>query len=79
MHALFMDARFPDNTYVNDGRLGLGSNNAQVDIGGFWLPRVSPYTFNYSLSQLIFTEIGKLRLDHPRADTGAPLHDSVQR
>ena len=23
VHALFMDARFPDNTYVNDGRLGL--------------------------------------------------------
>jgi outer membrane receptor protein involved in Fe transport len=58
LHALFMDARFPDNTYVNDGRLGLGANNAQVDIGGYWLPRVSPYTFNYSLSQLIFTEIG---------------------
>jgi iron complex outermembrane receptor protein len=57
-HALFMDARFPDNTYVNDGRLGLGSNNAQVDIGGFWLPRVSPFTFNYSLSQLIPTEAG---------------------
>ncbi|HTV18068.1 MAG TPA: TonB-dependent receptor [Polyangiaceae bacterium] len=57
-HALFMDARFPDKTYVNDGRLGLGSNNAQVDIGGMWLPRVSPYTFNYSLSQLIPSEIG---------------------
>jgi iron complex outermembrane receptor protein len=58
LHGLFMDARFPDNTYVNDGRLGLGGANAQVDIGGYWLPRVSPYTFNYSLSQLIFTEIG---------------------
>jgi iron complex outermembrane receptor protein len=58
LHALFMDARFPDHTYVNDGRLGLGGNNAQVDIGGLWLPRVSPYTFNYSLSQLVFTEIG---------------------
>ena len=31
---------------------------AQVDIGGFWLPRVSPYTLNYSLSQLIPTEFG---------------------
>jgi len=58
LHALLMDARFPDNTYVNDGRLGLGSNNAQVDIGGYWLPRVSPYTLNYSLSQLIATEMG---------------------
>jgi outer membrane receptor protein involved in Fe transport len=58
LHALFQDSRFPDKTYVNDGRLGLGGNNAQVDIGGYWLPRVSPYTFNYSLSQLIFTGIG---------------------
>ena len=33
LHGLFMDARFPENTYVNDGRLGLGSANAQVDIG----------------------------------------------
>jgi iron complex outermembrane receptor protein len=58
LHALFQDARFPDNTYVNDGRLGLGTAPAQVDIGGYWLPRVSPYTFNYSLSQLIFTAVG---------------------
>jgi len=58
LHALFMDARFPDNTYVNDDRLGLGNAPAQVDIGGNWLPRVSPFTFNYSLSQLIFTEAG---------------------
>jgi iron complex outermembrane receptor protein len=57
-HALFMDARFPDGTYVNDDRLGLGSAPAQVDIGSNWLPRVSPFTFNYSLSQLIFTEVG---------------------
>jgi iron complex outermembrane receptor protein len=58
LHALFMDARFPDGTYVNDDRLGLGTAPAQVDIGGNWLPRVSPFTFNYSLSQLIFTEVG---------------------
>jgi iron complex outermembrane receptor protein len=58
LHALFQDSRFPDGTYVNDGRLGLGNENAQVDLGGYWLPRVSPYTFNYSLSQLIFTGIG---------------------
>jgi iron complex outermembrane receptor protein len=56
-HALFVNARFPEDTYVNDGRLGLG-NAAQVDIGGNWLPRVSPYTFNYSLSQLFFTGAG---------------------
>jgi iron complex outermembrane receptor protein len=57
-HALLMDARFPDDTLVNDGRLGLNQAPAQVDIGGYWLPRVSPYTFNYSLSQLIFTPAG---------------------
>jgi iron complex outermembrane recepter protein len=57
-HALFMSAKFPDETYVNDGRLGLGTAPAQVDIGGNWLPRVAPYTFSYSLSQLIFTEYG---------------------
>jgi iron complex outermembrane receptor protein len=57
-HALLMDARFPEDTYVNDDRLGLGTAPALVDIGGNWLPRVSPFTFNYSLSQLIFTEAG---------------------
>jgi iron complex outermembrane recepter protein len=58
LHALFQDSRFPDDTLVNDGRLGLGTAPAQVDIGGYWLPRVAPYTFNYSLSQLIPTVIG---------------------
>jgi iron complex outermembrane receptor protein len=58
LHGLFMDAHFPDRTYVNDGRLGLPANSAQVDIGGNWLPRVAPYTFSYSLSQLFFTPAG---------------------
>jgi hypothetical protein len=60
LHALFVDARFPDGTYVTDGRLGLGNpgNAGQVDIGGNWLPNVAPFTFNYSLSQLIFSEVG---------------------
>jgi iron complex outermembrane recepter protein len=58
LHPLIMDARFPDGTYVNDDRLGLGTAPAQVDIGGNWLPRVSPFTLNYHLSQLIFTEVG---------------------
>jgi iron complex outermembrane receptor protein len=58
LHPLLMDARFPDNTYVNDDRLGLGTAPAQVDIGGNWLPRVSPFTLNYSLSQLLFSEVG---------------------
>lgn len=59
LHALFMDARFPDDTLVNDGRLGLGGVPAQVDIGGYWLPRVSPYTFNYNLTQVIFSDLGQ--------------------
>lgn len=58
LHALVMDARFTDGTYVNDTRLDPGARNAQVDLGGNWLPRVSPFTLNYSLSQLIFTELG---------------------
>jgi iron complex outermembrane receptor protein len=58
LHVLLQDARFPDNTVVNDGRLGLGAAPANVDIGGYWLPRVSPWTLNYSLSQLIFTSVG---------------------
>jgi iron complex outermembrane receptor protein len=61
LHALFVDARFPDGTLVNDGRLNLGGNAqnaAQVDIGGNQLPNVSPFTFNYSLSQLFHTGVG---------------------
>jgi len=58
LHPLLMDARFPDNTYVNDDRLGLGTAPAQVDIGGNWLPRVSPFTLNYALSQILFSEAG---------------------
>jgi iron complex outermembrane receptor protein len=59
LHVLLMDARFSDGTYVNDSRLALGSNsNAQVDLGGNWLPRASPYTINFALSQLIVTAAG---------------------
>jgi iron complex outermembrane receptor protein len=59
LHVLLMDARFSDGTYVNDSRLSLGSNsNAQVDLGGNWLPRASPATLNYQLSQLIFSAAG---------------------
>ena len=61
------------------GAWGSGSNNAQVDIGGLWLPTRSPYTFNYSLSQLIFTGIGGFDWIDPRADARAPLHDAIQR
>ncbi len=58
LHALLMDARFSDGTIVNDNRLNFGAANASVDLGGNWLPRASPYTLNYTLSQLIFTESG---------------------
>jgi iron complex outermembrane recepter protein len=66
LHVLLMDARFSDGTYVNDSRLGFNAGgpprpnagNAEVDLGGLWLPRVSPFTFNYNLSQLIFSDIG---------------------
>jgi iron complex outermembrane receptor protein len=58
LHALLMDARFSDGTIVNDNRLSFGAANAEVDLGGNWLPRASPYTLNYTLSQLIFTEAG---------------------
>jgi len=60
LHTLLVNARFPDGTYVNDDRLGLGSVPVQVDIGGNWLPRVPPFTFNYSLSQLIYTTLGSI-------------------
>jgi iron complex outermembrane recepter protein len=58
VHALLMDARFSDGTIVNDSRLNFGAGNASVDLGGNWLPRASPYTLNYTLSQLIFTDAG---------------------
>jgi iron complex outermembrane receptor protein len=58
LHALIMDARFSDGTIVNDSRLNFGGDNAFVDLGGNWLPRASPYTLNYTLSQLIFTAAG---------------------
>jgi iron complex outermembrane receptor protein len=58
LHALLMDARFSDGTVVNDNRLNFGAADASVDLGGNWLPRASPYTLNYTLSQLIYTESG---------------------
>jgi iron complex outermembrane receptor protein len=58
VHALLMDARFSDGTIVNDSRLNFGAGDASVDLGGNWLPRASPYTLNYTLSQLIFTDAG---------------------
>jgi iron complex outermembrane receptor protein len=59
VHVLLMDAKFSDGTITtytypsNDP-----AQNWKVDLGGNWLPRVSPYTINYTLSQLIFTSVG---------------------
>jgi iron complex outermembrane recepter protein len=58
LHGLLLDARFRERTLVNDGRIDYGVSAYQVDINGHWLPRASPYSLNYSLSQLIFTESG---------------------
>lgn len=61
LHLLLEDARFKDDTQVQDGRVGYNLPNGGryvVDIGGKWLPRVSAITLNYALSQLIFTTFG---------------------
>ena len=58
VHALLMDARFGDDVLVTDGRIGFDVSQYVVDIGGNWLPRASPYTFNYTLSQLLPTAAG---------------------
>jgi iron complex outermembrane receptor protein len=59
VHVLLMDAKFSDDTITT---YTYPSNNPaenwKVDLGGNWLPRVSPYTINYTLSQLIFTSVG---------------------
>ncbi|HEU4578149.1 MAG TPA: TonB-dependent receptor [Polyangiaceae bacterium] len=58
IHALLMDARFGDNTIVNDSRIGFDVTQYKVDIGGNQLPRAAPLTINYSLSQFLPTEAG---------------------
>jgi iron complex outermembrane receptor protein len=58
VHALLLDARYGKRTLVTDGRIDYGVQNYEVDIEGHWLPRASPYTLNYALSQLIFTSAG---------------------
>lgn len=59
LHALLMDAKFGDGTDVQDARIGFGpDDNYVVDVGGNWLPRASALTLNFSLSQLLFTEVG---------------------
>ncbi len=58
LHALFLDARYGKRTLVTDGRIDFNVQNYEVDIDGHWLPRASPYSLNYALSQLIHTEVG---------------------
>jgi iron complex outermembrane receptor protein len=59
VHVLLLNARFGDGTIVSDSRIGFGgTDNYLVDISDNWLPRASPITVNFSLSQLIFTDIG---------------------
>jgi iron complex outermembrane receptor protein len=58
IHALLMDARFGDNTIVNDSRIGFDVTQYKVDIGGNQLPRAAPITLNYSLSQFLPTASG---------------------
>jgi iron complex outermembrane receptor protein len=59
VHVLLLNARFGDGKPVSDSRIGFGgSDNYLVDISDHWLPRASPITLNFALSQLIFTEIG---------------------
>jgi iron complex outermembrane receptor protein len=59
VHVLLMDAKFADNTLTTYTYPSSdAAQNWKVDLGGNWLPRVSPYTINYTLSQLIFTSAG---------------------
>ncbi|HVZ33439.1 MAG TPA: TonB-dependent receptor, partial [Polyangiaceae bacterium] len=58
VHALAMDARFGDGTIVNDSRIGYDVPNYKVDIGGNWLPRASPISLNYTLSQFLPSSVG---------------------
>jgi iron complex outermembrane recepter protein len=59
VNVLLLDARFDDGTLVNDSRLSFGINNYLVDIGGNQLPRASPLTANYGLSQRFETPVGR--------------------
>jgi iron complex outermembrane recepter protein len=58
LHALLMSAKYGEGVTVHDARLGFDIGQYPVDIGGHWLPRVSPLTMSYSLSQVIFTDAG---------------------
>jgi len=57
VHAMIMNSKFGDDTVVNDSRIGFG-DTTQVDLAGNYLPRAPVFTLNYTLSQLIFSEIG---------------------
>jgi iron complex outermembrane receptor protein len=59
VHALLEDAHFADGTYTTyTYPSSVAAENWRVDLGGNWLPRVSAFTFNYTLSQLIFSSVG---------------------
>jgi iron complex outermembrane receptor protein len=59
IHVLLMDAKFADDTITTYTYPSSdAAQNWKVDLGGNWLPRVSRYTINYTLSQLIFTSVG---------------------
>jgi iron complex outermembrane receptor protein len=59
IHVLLMDAKFQDGTITDyTYPSNEAAENWKVDLGGNWLPRVSRFTINYTLSQLIFTEFG---------------------
>jgi iron complex outermembrane receptor protein len=59
VHLLLMHAKFADNTITTyTYPSNTPEQNWKVDLGGNWLPRVSPYTINYTLSQLIHTSAG---------------------
>jgi iron complex outermembrane recepter protein len=58
-NVLLLDAHFDDGTLVNDSRLSFGISDYLVDIGGNQLPRSSPMTANYGLSQRIDSDAGR--------------------
>jgi iron complex outermembrane recepter protein len=59
LNALVMDARYGERTLVQDGRIDFNVGRYEVDLEGKWLPRASKYTLNYSLSQMLYTEVGR--------------------
>jgi iron complex outermembrane receptor protein len=59
VHGLLMDARYGEDTIVNDGRIDFNVGRYEVDIADKWLPRASLLTLNYALSQVIYSAEGQ--------------------